>query len=76
MRVFGKTTSYWLEKCGGTLCGGFVFILFFTIIKPEYYSYKELIKEFPSIGMCAFGFMLTFLGIILQGDKNEILIYN
>lgn len=72
MRVFGKTTSYWLEKYGGTLCGGFVFILFLTIIKPEYYSYKELIQEFPSIGMCAFGFMLTFLGIILQGDSSTI----
>ena len=72
MRVFGKTISFWCEKYGGTLCGCFVFVLFLFIIKPEYYSYKKLIQEFPSIGMCAFGFMLTFLGIILQGDSSTI----
>lgn len=72
MRVFGKTISYWHEKYGGTLYGGLAFILFLVVIKPEYYSYKELIQEFPSIGMCAFGFMLTFLGIILQGDSSTI----
>ena len=72
MRVFGKTISYWYEKYGGTLYGCLVFILFLFIIKPEFYSYKELIQEFPSIGMCAFGFMLTFLGIILQGDSSTI----
>ena len=72
MRVFGKTMSYWHEKYGGTLYGFLVFILFLVVIKPEYYSYKKLIQEFPSIGMCAFGFMLTFLGIILQGDSSTI----
>ena len=72
MQVFGKTISYWYEKYGGTLYGCLVFILFLFIIKPEFYSYKELIQEFPSIGMCAFGFMLTFLGIILQGDSSTI----
>lgn len=72
MRVFGRTISYWHEKYGGTLYGCLAFILFVFIIKPEYYSYKELIQEFPSIGMCAFGFMLTFLGIILQGDSSTI----
>lgn len=72
MRVCGKTISYWYEKYGGYLWGVLVFILFLIIIKPEYYSYKELIQEFPSIGMCAFGFMLTFLGIILQGDSSTI----
>lgn len=72
MRVFGKTLSYWYEKYGGTLYGCLVFILFLFIIKPEFYSYKELIQEFPSIGVCTFGFMLTFLGIILQGDSSTI----
>lgn len=72
MRVFGRTVSYWHEKYGGTLYGVLAFILFLVVIKPEYYSYKELIQEFPSIGMCAFGFMLTFLGIILQGDSSTI----
>ena len=72
MRVFGKTISYWHEKYGGTLYGVLAFKLFLVVIKPEYYSYKELIQEFPSIGMCAFGFMLTFLGIILQGDSSTI----
>ena len=72
MRVFGKTISYWHEKYGRTLYGVLAFILFLVVIKPEYYSYKELIQEFPSIGMCAFGFMLTFLGIILQGDSSTI----
>lgn len=72
MRVFGKTMSYWHEKYGGTLYGFLAFVLFLVVIKPECYSYKKLIQEFPSIGMCAFGFMLTFLGVILQGDSSTI----
>ena len=72
MQVFGRTISYWYEKYGGTFYGILAFVLFLFVIKPKYYSYKELIQEFPSIGMCAFGFMLTFLGIILQGDSSTI----
>lgn len=72
MIFLGKTTAYWIEKYGGYLIGLFVFIIFMLWIKPEYYSYKELIQEIPSIGMCAFGFMLTFLGIILQGNSQTI----
>lgn len=72
MELFGKTFSYWREKYGGDLIGVFVFFVFFFIVKPQWHSYKEIIKQFPTIGMCAFGFMLTFLGIILQGSSKTI----
>ena len=72
MLIFGKTVSYWKEKHGGDILGVLVFLLFFFIVKPQWHSYKEIIKQFPTIGMCAFGFMLTFLGIILQGNSTTI----
>ena len=34
--------------------------------------YLPFIAEFPTVGMCAFGFLLTFLGIILQGNSETI----
>lgn len=71
-RIFGKTIRFYLEKYGGSLLSIIIFCIFFLWIKPEYSTYKELIKEFPTLGMCAFGFLLTFLGIILQGDSETI----
>lgn len=71
MRFFGKTLSYWWEKVGGLLLGIITFIIIW-IINPNFSSWKPFILEFPAIGMCAFGFLLTFLGIILQGNSETI----
>ena len=71
MEIFGKTISYWLEKTGGMLAGSIVFCIIW-IVNPTFSNWKPFIVEFPSIGMCAFGFLLTFLGIILQGNSETI----
>jgi hypothetical protein len=71
MKIFGKTVAYWKELYGGPFFG----ICFFLIVlsqKPQFDNWKDYIKEFPTIGMCAFGFLLTFLGIILQGNSSTI----
>lgn len=71
MRFFGKTLSYWWEKVGGLLLGIVTFIIIW-FISPNFSNWKPFILEFPAIGMCAFGFLLTFLGIILQGNSETI----
>ncbi|MBO2525857.1 MAG: hypothetical protein CW341_09200 [Bacteroidetes bacterium] len=71
MKVLGKTLSYWWEKAGGLLLG-IVALVIIWFIKPNFSNWKPFIVEFPAIGMCAFGFLLTFLGIILQGNSETI----
>lgn len=71
MKKNGKTVSYWLEKFGGLFAGIIVCCIILTI-HPTFSNWKSFIVEFPSIGMCAFGFLLTFLGIILQGNSDTI----
>jgi len=72
MKLFGKTLSYWRELYGGMMIGIIVTIIIF-ILKPNISNWTDFIKEFPTIGMCAFGFLLTFLSIILQGGSDAIL---
>lgn len=72
MLFWGHTYAYWKEKLFGTMLSILSFFILIIWVKPEYATYKELIKEFPTIGMCVFGFLLTFLGIILQGDSPTI----
>lgn len=71
MRIFGKTSDYIWEKFGGLTVGIIVCCIIFTV-NPVFLSWKPIIIEFPSIGMCAFGFLLTLLGLILQGDSETI----
>jgi len=71
MKIFGKTLSYWKESIGGWLCGIIICVIIY-FINPQYSNWKEFIKIFPTIGMCAFGFLLTLLSIILQGNNSTI----
>lgn len=71
MRVAGKTISYWWEKIGG-LCAGIIVCSIIVVLNPTFSNWRPLIIEFPAIGMCVFGFLLTFLGIILQGNSDTI----
>lgn len=67
MKSIGRT----LEEKGGW----FAFVLVFIIslfISPSNYKYLELIEGFPAIGLGVFGFMLTFVAIILQSDNETI----
>ena len=71
MFILGKKLAYWEEKYGGIFLGIIISIpLFFIDTKIE--AWRDFIKEIPSLGMCAFGFLLTFLGIILQGKSKTI----
>ena len=71
MLIFGKKVAYWKEQSGGIILG-FILSVFVFLINPELPKWKEFIKEIPNIGMCTFGFLLTFLGIILQGGSKTI----
>ncbi len=33
---------------------------------------KEIIKQFPVIGTCSFGFLLTMFTVIIQGDNSAL----
>lgn len=71
MLIFGKKIAYWKEQLGGIVLGLILSVLVF-LLNPELSKWKEFIKEIPNIGMCTFGFLLTFLGIILQGGSDTI----
>jgi hypothetical protein len=71
MKIFGKKIAYWKEQYQGLFIGIIIFIII-LILEPDYSYWKDFIKEFPSIGMCVFGFLITFLSIILQGDTDTI----
>jgi hypothetical protein len=66
-----KTFAYWKEQYGG-IFAGIVCSVFVFWVNPELSLWKEFIQEIPNIGMCIFGFLLTFLGIILQGGSKTI----
>jgi hypothetical protein len=66
-----KTFAYWKEQYGG-IFGGIVCSVLIFWINPELSQWKDFIQEIPSIGMCIFGFLLTFLGLILQGESKTI----
>ena len=71
MQIFGKTLAYWREKYSGFIVG-IIFSAVIYWINPELSKWKDFIQEIPNIGMCIFGFLLTFLGIILQGGSKTI----
>jgi len=71
-QVFGKTLSYWKELYLGPFSGFIVALTLFNI-NHSFNEWVTFIKEFPALGMCAFGFLLTFLSIILQGNNETII---
>jgi len=71
MLIFRKTVDYWKKEIGGLIWATLFSVIVF-LTNPEFPKWKEFIKEIPNIGMCTFGFLLTFLGIILQGGSKTI----
>lgn len=67
----GKSRGWWVEKLGG-ICFGVVAGAVTYYIEPTSGNWLEIMKQFPTLGTCAFGFLLTFLGIILQGESETI----
>ena len=70
--IFGYTIDYWIERYCGSFLFWIILIIMIFWIKPKYIIFCDLIQEFPAIGMCSFGFLLTFLGIILQGNSEAL----
>lgn len=66
-----KSIERTLEEKGGWIAFVLVFIIS-LFISPSNYNYLELIEGFPAIGLGVFGFMLTFVAIILQSDNETI----
>lgn len=67
MKTLGRIT----EEYGGWFAFVFGFIVA-CFISPDKYHYSKLIHGFPAIGLGIFGFMLTFIAIILQSSNNTI----
>lgn len=61
-----------LEKLLPSLLG---FIFAFFLWKYNIVNYKnseDLLKQFPIIGTCAFGFLLTMFSLVIQGNNAAI----
>lgn len=61
-----------IEKKGGFLLFLIVSICIYHFLKPRIYNYYTIIEDYPSFGFSIFGFLLTLLGLILQGQSDTI----
>lgn len=66
-----KSAGRIIEEYGGW-CAFFVGFGLSCFVAPEKYNYRTLIENFPAIGLGVFGFMLTFIAIILQSSNKTI----
>jgi len=78
MATFAKIRENYLGIFCGFLCGIVAWFL-----DPSYEESIDLIRALPQLTTCIFGFLLTLLGIILQGDgpviknlRDSTIIYN
>ncbi len=53
-----------------TLIGLSISVLLFVFDLISYQSSINIIKEFPVIGTCSFGFLLTMFSLIVQGNNE------
>lgn len=67
MKSIGRIT----EEYGGWVTFSIAFLVSSTVA-PEKYHFHELLESFPTIGLGIFGFMLTFIAIILQSSNKTI----
>lgn len=67
MATFAKIRENYL----GIFCGFFCGIVAW-VLNPSYEESIDLIRALPQLSTCIFGFLLTLLGIILQGDGPVI----
>ena len=61
------------ENYFGVFWGVIVATLVVFVFKPTYSESIDIIRALPQLTTCIFGFLLTLLGIILQGDGPVIL---
>lgn len=61
---------FW-EKFKGVIIGLILTLILFRL-HPNFDSSIRVIQDIPTFTTCIFGFMLTLLGIIIQGNGNVI----
>ena len=61
---------FW-EKFKGVIIGLILTLILFRL-HPNFGSSIRVIQDIPTFTTCIFGFMLTLLGIIIQGNGNVI----
>ena len=66
-----KTFKFYKEKHGGIFVGLVIAVIIF-ISNPNIHMWKDFFRDFLQIGIFIFGFLLTLLGIILQGNSKTI----
>ena len=71
MKILGKTYSYWKESIGGIIIG-FIFSILIFFLSPKLSDWIDFMKGIPALCITIFGFLLTLLGIILQGNSPTI----
>ena len=71
------------ESYSGIFWGLVLAILIVLFVNPTYKESIDMIRALPQLTTCIFGFLLTLLGIILQGDgpivtkmQSSTVIYN
>lgn len=71
------------ESYSGIFWGLVLAILIVLFVNPTYNESIDMIRALPQLTTCIFGFLLTLLGIILQGDgpivtkmQSSTVIYN
>lgn len=71
------------ENFSGIFWGIVIALLIVLFVNPSYKECVDMIRALPQLTTCIFGFLLTLLGIILQGDGpiitkmlNATVIYN
>lgn len=71
------------ENYSGVFWGVVLAILIVLFVNPTYKECIDMIRALPQLTTCIFGFLLTLLGIILQGDgpiitkmQSSTVIYN
>lgn len=66
------TAALFTEKNLGWCVASILALLSLLVVTPDMYDGEQLLNSFPTIGIGVFGFMLTFIAIILQSDNNTI----
>ena len=61
-----------IEEYTPPLLGVIVGYIFFKYKIVDYSDCSEFIKQFTTIGTCAFGFLLTLFGLIIQSNSEVI----
>ena len=73
--LFNKKLAYWIEKTGGLITGTIISFVILFLITPDINNLRLFVSSIPSVSICIFGFLLTMLSIILQGNSPTLEVF-